>query len=271
MEHSPNPENGPRWVTIYRDGEVVGKRAYCFHVYCWQSLQGNLGSEKNVDSRTIFKIARSTIFTHTAEISFRGKMLWNGLEILISRDTSGSFQTGDPCGSLTELLQRAWEKLPAEIVVQVLTHLGPCIVRSLLSLQVGHIDHLVHRINRHPRLEPSCVVPITSSMVAHMTYIKGTKYLCGLQSGTRIFGYTGDATELSTFVPEEVTGLKFTLGQHGIMALHYMKLNPCSDSVGRAKPEAGTWIGILKLPTRSREIRLSWDGSISRPNVERNL
>ena len=138
-------------------------------------------------------------------------------------------------------------------------------MRSLLSLQVGYITHLLDRLAQYPRREAPSVVPVTSSMTAHMTYIRGTKYVCGLQSGTRLFGYKSDVTEpLTGVVPEDTMGIKFTLGLNGIKAIQIMECTRRSNSDGHAllTTRASTWIGILKLPAKSREMQVSWDGSM---------
>lgn len=264
-EQVPGSEDHPTWVILHRDGEALGQRAYCFHMYCWHCLQRSLGSEKNVDPQTILRLARSTTQTYTARLNLPtdAAVLSRGLEELIGSRKSGSFQKGACCG-LTELLQRMRE-LPTEILFRVFAHLEPCTVRSLLSLQVGYITHLFDRLAQYPRREIPSMVPVTSSMTAHMTYIRGTKYVCGLQSGTRLFGYKSDVTEpLIGVVPEDTMRIAFTLGLNGIKAIQIMGRTRRSDSDGHAPliTEAGTWIGILKLPAKSREMQVSWDGSM---------
>jgi hypothetical protein len=115
-EQAPNSEDHPTWVTLHRDGEALGQKAYCFHTYCWHYLQRSLGSEKNVDSQTILRLAQSTTQTYTARLNLPTDVaaLSRVLEELISSRISGSFQK-DACCDLTELLQRMRE-LPTEIL-----------------------------------------------------------------------------------------------------------------------------------------------------------
>jgi hypothetical protein len=133
---------GARIVTRCKEG--VSGQAYCFHSYCWQSLESNEESKDLVTPAKLIHFARSTVNIYNLPESPRNvEQLHHGLCSLTEKAWK-SVQTAD---SDLSVLLRLILKLPLEITRMIWKLLEPCAIRSLLIIESQFAKELLKHID----------------------------------------------------------------------------------------------------------------------------
>ena len=139
------------------------------------------------------------------------------------------------------------------------TYLKPCATRSPLPVQ-GEVWDLLDRIDLSTA-NSTGTAKLSSDIAVHLISMKGARYLCGINDGEQLLGYSNERKEvLRTKIPSYVVAIRFTIAFYKIRRIQFQGQDDSSKWIGDGmlESEDSNWTRIIRTQKTISRLLLLW-------------